>query len=136
VAPRGLCPNACRVALVLIVDDSVSNRDLVQTVMRYCGHETVEYRGGRQALEGLKTTHPDVVLTDVMMPGMDGYQLARAIHDDPATSEMPVIFYTSDYQTRGGDSAAEEVGVHRIVPKTGDLTALVDAIEETLSRAG
>jgi len=75
-----LRPNACRVALVLIVDDSVSNRDLVQTVMRYCGHDTVEYRGG--------------------------------------------------------DSAAEDVAVHRIVPKTGDLTALVDAIEETLSHAG
>ena len=114
----------------------MSNRDLVQTVMHYCGHDTIEYRGGRQALEGLKTAHPDVVLTDVMMPGMDGYQLARAIHNDPATSEMPVIFYTANYQTRGGDSAAAEVGVHRIVPKTGDLTALIDAIEQTLSRAG
>jgi CheY-like chemotaxis protein len=107
-------------------------RDLVQTVMHYHGHETVEYRGGVQALEGLKTEHPDVVLADVMMPVMDGYQLASAIHANPETRDLPVIFYTANYQAPNVVSDAHAAGVSRIVPKTGDLTELVDAIESSL----
>lgn len=136
VPARRVLPKTGPVALVLIVDDSVSNRDLVQTVMHYHGHDTVEYRGGAQALEGIRTQHPDVVLADVMMPDMDGYQLARAIHADPATSELPVIFYTANYQAPNAGPAAEAVGVYRIIPKTGDLTALLDAVESTLREAG
>jgi len=117
-------------ATVLVVDDRPVNRDLVRTVLGYYGHQTLEANDGAEALALLRSQHTDLVLTDVVMPGMDGYQLARAIRSDPASQRIPVLFYTANYLAK---EAAHEVS--RIVPKTGDLTALIEAVEDALSEA-
>ena len=118
---------------VLVVDDLPVNRDLVRTVLGYHGHQTIEARGGQEALALLTHEHPDLVLTDVMMPGMDGFELARAIRADSSTKSIPVLFYTANYlvQEAGGDELSG--GITRIVPKTGDLTELIDAVEDALN---
>jgi two-component system cell cycle sensor histidine kinase/response regulator CckA len=73
----------------------------------------------------------DLVITDVMMPGIDGFQLARKVRSELATHHIPVVFYTADYlaQARGIDA----LDVRRIVPKDGNLTELVDAVNEILT---
>lgn len=120
-------------ATVLVVDDRLVNRDLVRTVLQSCGHDTIEARDGAEALSLLRGQHPDLVLTDVVMPGMDGYQLAQAIRSDPAGLGIPVLFYTAAYLEAESHAMAAVNGVSRIVPKTGDLVALIEAVEDALS---
>lgn len=119
-------------ATVLVVDDRPVNRELVRTMLRYCGHETLEAGDGDAALALLRCQHPDLVLTDVVMPGMDGYHLARAITSDPASQGIPVLFYTANYIAQEAIPIAASHRVNRIVPKTGDLAALIEAVEEAL----
>lgn len=119
-------------ATVLVVDDRPVNRELVRTVLRYCGHETLEAGDGAAALAVLRCQHPDLVLTDVVMPGMDGYHLARAITSDPASQGIPVLFYTANYVAQDEIPIAAAHGVSRIVPKTGDLAALIEAVDDAL----
>lgn len=122
-------------ATLLVVDDRPVNRELVRTVLRYQGHVTVEAGDGAEALALLRRQHPDLVLTDVVMPGMDGYELARAIRSDPAHSKIPILFYTAGYLADDARPLARAYGVSRIVPKTGDLRALIEAVGDALREA-
>jgi CheY-like chemotaxis protein len=124
-------------ATVLVVDDLPANRDLVQTVLGYYGHETLAADDGAQALALLTRQHPDLVLTDVAMPGMDGYQLARAIRSDPDCWGIPILFYTANYLEKATDPSADTHGVSHIhiAPKNGDLAALIEAVQDTLLEA-
>jgi signal transduction histidine kinase/DNA-binding NarL/FixJ family response regulator len=119
-------------ATVLIVDDRHVNRDLVRTVLGYHGHETIEAESGAAALQLLHDSRPDLLIVDVLMPGMDGYELARAIRADNATRDIPVVFYTANYVEAEIRQIASAVGVERIVTKSGDLSELLDAIDDTL----
>ena len=123
-------------ATVLVVDDAADNRDLVRTVLRHHGHSTVEAEGGEQALALLADSRllPDLVLTDLQMPGMDGTELANAIWAEPATETVPVLFYTAGYPSELIDRLDADRPVN-IVRKDGDLVALVDAVEDALRAA-
>jgi two-component system, cell cycle sensor histidine kinase and response regulator CckA len=78
---------------------------------------------------------PDLVLTDVLMPGMDGYDLARAIRADRATQRIPILFYTANSLAAESGRAVPDDVPTRIVPKTGDLAELLDAVEQALRPA-
>jgi CheY-like chemotaxis protein len=121
------------VATVLVVDDRRVNRDLVRTVLGYHGHATLEAGGGHEALTVLEHDRPDVVLVDLVMPDMNGYELACAIRSDPHTMAIPVVFYTANYLAAETSTAATNEPVTRIVEKTGDLTALVEAINDAVA---
>src|SRR5664279_900512 len=101
-------------AMVLVVDDRPVNRELVRTVLGYYGHDTLEAGDGTEALTLLARQRPDLVLTDVVMPGMDGYQLARAIRSDPASQGIPVLFYTANYLAEEARPMAAAHGVSSI----------------------
>ncbi len=120
-------------ATVLVVDDRALNRDLVCTVLGYRGHETVTASDGTEGLRLVREMHPDLVITDVLMPGMDGYELVRAIRADPAIATTPVIFYTANYLQEEARPIAEACGVSRIVLKSGETGALIEAAEAALT---
>src|SRR5664279_4312209 len=119
-------------AMVLVVDDRPLYRELVRTALGYCGHDTLEAGDGAEALALLRHRQPDLVLADVVMHGMDGYQLARAIRSDPASRGIPVLFYTSSYLAQEDRPVAAAHGVRPIAGKTGDLTALIEAVQDAL----
>ena len=122
-------------ATVLVVDDRPVNRDLVRTLLDHYGHSTLEADDGAQALDLLRCEHPDLLITDVLMPKMDGYDLVREIRGDPTTAAIPVIFYTANYLEEEARPIAEALGVSSVVTKTGDLSALLDAVHVALTRA-
>lgn len=80
---------------VLIVDDHADIRRLVRLTLEFEEVEVREAADGPQALEVLKDWHPDAMLIDMMMPGMDGIALCRHVRAQPATSRLPVVFLTS-----------------------------------------
>ena len=97
-------------ATILCVDDEKHNRDLLQAVLVPRGFEVIEAADGPQALEAAKESQPDLILLDVMMPGMDGYAVCRRLKADPALAEIPVLFISALPETKDKVRAFVEGG--------------------------
>jgi diguanylate cyclase (GGDEF)-like protein len=80
---------------ILIVDDNPQNLKVLGAVLMEAGYAIHIAQSGEQALKSLETLKPDLILLDIMMPGMDGYEVCRAIKSDPLTERIPVIFLTA-----------------------------------------
>ena len=119
-------------ASVLVVDDNPINRDLVCTVLGYRGYSTRTAGGGAEALEVMGADRPDLVLTDVVMPQMDGYALVRAIRADSSLRDTRVVFYTANVLTEPDRAEAIDLDVAKIIEKVGDVDALLDAVADAL----
>ncbi len=109
---------------VLCVDDDEDILSVVALALRSLGGlEVTVATGGAEALEVLKRQPIDLVLLDVMMPGMDGMETMRAMRDDPATAGIPVVLMTARVQLY--DSARRAFpGVHAVISKPFDPVAL------------
>jgi PAS domain S-box-containing protein len=119
-------------ATILVVDDRVTNREVARAVLDEGGYDVIEASDGHQALASAKRNHPDVVLTDVLMPGMDGYQFVHDLRNDADTADIPVLFYTANYRTDEAQPLASTFGVSKILSKSADPTELLQAINEAL----
>lgn len=82
-------------ATILIVDDNLSTIDMLKLALQENGYEIGVATTGQRALEWTEETLPDLILLDVMMPGMDGFETCRRLKDRPSTREIPVIFMTA-----------------------------------------
>ena len=82
----------------MVVDDSATERHVLGDILGKKGFLVVYAEGGAQAVESSKTELPDLILMDVVMPGLNGFQATRAITQDPATQHIPVIICTSKGQ--------------------------------------
>ena len=89
-------PGAPQVAgKVLVVDDQEPNRLLLTEILGFSGHQTVEATTGPEAIAKVAECEPDLVLLDVHMPGMDGFEVCRRLRGNPATASLPIILVTS-----------------------------------------
>jgi len=105
-----------QVPLVMVVDDSLTMRKVTGRVLERHNFEVVAARDGVEALERLEERVPDLMLLDIEMPRMDGYELATAMRADPRYKEVPIVMITS----RSGDKhrqRAFEIGVQRYLGK-------------------
>ncbi len=82
-------------AKVLIVDDSEGFRRLNAELLKMDGHQVLTARNGRETLELVRSERPDILLLDIMMPGIDGYQVCQQVKGDPATRDTIVIMITA-----------------------------------------
>ena len=85
-------------ATVLIIDDSPTELHLFQSMLEKAGFDTLVADSGEDGIRKATTAHPDCILMDVVMPGMNGFQATRKLTRDPATSDIPVIMITSKDQ--------------------------------------
>jgi CheY-like chemotaxis protein len=120
-------------SIVLIVDDRATNRELARVLLTYGGHQVIEAHEGAEALSLAHAQHPDLVLTDILMLGMDGYQLARELRAAPDTAATPVVFYTANYQESETRPFAEACGVARVLLKSADPEVLIQTVDELLA---
>ena len=81
--------------LVLVVDDVPQKLRLLEAVLSPRGFRVATASSGTEALDALRKEHPDLVLLDILMPGMDGYEVCRRIREDPGTAFLPVIMMTA-----------------------------------------
>lgn len=81
--------------IILIVDDNQTNLDVLFDLLRNCGFKVLVATDGESAIEQLEFVHPDLILLDVMMPGIDGFETCRHLKADPAKQDIPVIFMTA-----------------------------------------
>src|SRR5689334_16912515 len=101
-------------ATILIVDDQQTNREVLAALLGYGGHQVVEASDGAEALESTRAHHPDLVITDILMPVMDGYEFVRQLRTDPSIAHTPVIYYTAHYLEREARALAEKAGITQI----------------------
>ena|SRR2546421_10410747 len=83
---------------ILIVDDSPTERHVLSEMLTQAGYEVIASDSGEDSIVKAKTTHPDLILMDVVMPGLNGFQATRAISRDDATKHIPIIMCTSKSQ--------------------------------------
>ncbi|MDO9557183.1 MAG: response regulator [Coriobacteriia bacterium] len=115
---------------VLVVDDEPSSRYLLETVFKARNHTVQSAQDGEEALELARLTPPDAIITDILMPRMDGYQLCMAWHDDPALASIPFIFYSATYVEDEDEQFAMTLGADAFMRKPADSAELVLDIEQ------
>jgi diguanylate cyclase (GGDEF)-like protein/PAS domain S-box-containing protein len=125
-------PPEAKRATILIVDDHVLNREFLMTLLGYGGHRLIEAANGIEGLEMVHQEHPDLIISDILMPNMDGYEFVTRLHGDPATADVPVIFYTAIYREREAHQIAESCGVRWVLPKPSDPDVILRAVHEAL----
>lgn len=114
-------------AKILVVDDEPDLRFLLRRLFEGNGHQVAEAGNGHEALEAVRESPPDVVVTDLMMPVMDGTELIRRLRADPATSEIPIAVVT-------GHSMREPVADVVVILKPYELAPLKTAVLDLLAR--
>ena len=117
---------------ILVVDDNRPNREALASLLEVAGYEVARASGAQQALAQARAAPPDLVISDVLMPGMDGYVLARELRADPATSAVPVIFYTAYFAGQDAQQLAQAHGVARVLVKPSDNDVILRAVREVL----
>lgn len=100
---------------VLIVDDSVDNRRLLMRALQKSGYDLAEAVNGKEALALTREFLPDIILLDIMMPELDGYQVCAALKSDPATADIPIIFLSAKTDTQDKIKGLEIGGVDYII---------------------
>jgi diguanylate cyclase (GGDEF)-like protein len=119
-------------AKILAVDDRAINREFLATLLGYVGHEVLQAADGAEALELTRAQHPDLIITDVLMPVMDGVELADRVHDDALIAHTPIIFYTATYRVPEASVLAQSCRVATVLAKPAEPQAILNAVAAAL----
>ena len=121
-------------AKILIIDDQAVNRDFLITLLGYKGHRLLEAGDGAEGLAIARAEHPDLVICDVLMPTMDGYEFVRQLREDSAIAHITVIFYTAHYREREAQKLAEACGVSYVLTKPCEPELVIRVVEDALGQ--
>jgi len=117
---------------ILVIDDRPTNREFLVTLLGYGGNLVFEAGDGLEGLKLAIAEKPDLVIADIVMPTMDGYEFVRLLRDAPAIAATPVIFYTASYLEAAAHKLAETCGVQRVLIKPADPEEILAAVAEAL----
>jgi CheY-like chemotaxis protein len=131
--PNGALNGAAR-PRVLIVDDERKNRQLIEVMLGDEHYEIAMASSGEEALALIQARQPDLVLLDVMMPGMDGYQIAARIKGDPATARLPIIMLSA-LTDRNSMSHGRTAGAEAFLAKPVNGGELRQQVQKLLGEA-
>ncbi len=117
---------------ILVVDDQEENRYMLQVLLRSRGHDVVLAEDGARALTAAHQDPPGLVISDILMPGMDGFALCRAWMKDDLLREIPFIFYTATYTGLKDEEFALSLGAARFIVKPMEVEPFMAIIEDVL----
>lgn len=121
-------------SIVLIADDDADSRAIVRTLLEFQGREVVEATDGGDCLAAVRSCRPDVIVLDLVMPGMDGWDVAAALRADPATRAIPILALTAAATPHERDRALA-AGCDRVLQKPIALAELAVVIDEVFRDA-
>jgi two-component system cell cycle response regulator DivK len=116
---------------ILVVEDQEDNRRIVRDLLTSVGYEIIEALTGEEGVQAAETHVPDLILMDIQLPVLDGYEATRRIRANPALDHIPIIAVTS-YALSGDDVKAFEAGCNGYVSKPFSPRALLAKIREFL----
>jgi CheY-like chemotaxis protein len=114
---------------ILVAEDHLDSRDALRALLEAFGYRVLVAVDGRQAVQMAVTEQPDLVLMDIMMPEMDGFEATRAIRGDARTASMPIIAVTA---MEGAQQLALQAGADDFVRKPVDIRGLVAKVHRFL----
>jgi transcriptional regulator with GAF, ATPase, and Fis domain/CheY-like chemotaxis protein len=120
------------VAKILAVDDDPPARELLVALLTPVGHVVIEAADGAEALAKVHSERPDIVITDILMPTMDGFEFVRQLREDPELRDIPVFFWTATYHEREALALAESCGVRNIISKPAEPETILATVNATL----
>ena len=116
---------------ILVVEDQEDNRQILRDLLAATDYEVVEAENGEAALAAVVKQRPDLILMDIQLPILDGYEATRRIKADPALSSIPIIAVTS-YALSGDEEKARSAGCDDFVPKPFSPRQLLAKIRQYL----
>ena len=116
----------------LIVDDHDENRYLLRTILSASGYTLLEASSGVEALEHARREHPAIIISDILMPQMDGFTFCRVCKRDPDLADIPFVFYTATYTSPQDEALAQQLGAARFIIKPVSDDVFVAEIAEVL----
>ena len=116
---------------ILVVEDQEDNRQIIRDMLTFTDYEIVEAESGEEALAAVAKQRPDLILMDIQLPGIDGYEVTRRIKADPALRSIPIIAVTS-YALSGEEQKARAAGCDEYVPKPYSPRQLLAKIRQYL----
>ena len=119
---------------ILIVEDNADNRDIYSTILRHRGYEVAEAATGEDGVQLARDLVPAVILMDVGMPGIDGFEATRQLKAAPATAAIPVLVITAHAMAEDR-RRAEEAGADAYLAKPVEPRRVVEEVERLLARA-
>ena len=117
---------------ILIVDDRPTNLAFLTTLLGFTPHRLLEASDGAHALALARRERPDLVITDLLMPSMDGYAFTQQLRADPELAATPVIFFSATYSVHEMHAMAAACGVRTVLPKPSDPQVILDAVNHEL----
>jgi len=120
---------------ILIVEDNEDSRNLLVKVIRAYGHEVMAAADGAKALEQALTQPPDIIVSDILMPKMDGFQLCRECKQNDKLKDIPFIFYTATYTADEDKKFALSLGADAFILKPTEPDILVQMLSEVFEKA-
>ncbi|TAK14833.1 MAG: response regulator, partial [Anaerolineae bacterium] len=119
---------------ILVVEDMPQIRGLLEVTLRFEGYPVISANNGREALEKVKENPPVLIITDILMPEMDGYAMVYRLRKDPETRKIPVIFLSATYVTKEDKDFALSLGAVRFLEKPVDTHDFLLTIGEVLAK--
>jgi CheY-like chemotaxis protein len=118
-------------AAILVVEDRAVDRKFLSMLLQAAGHSITEASDGAEGLRLARRAPPDLVISDILMPTVDGCEFVRRMRDVATLARTPVIFYTAAYHERDARALAQQCGVAEILTKSSEpqtILAKVDAV--------
>jgi CheY-like chemotaxis protein len=119
-------------ATILVVDDRPINRQFLVSLLEYYGHRLMEAEDGAEALKLVESERPQLIITDVRMPGIGGQEFVGWLKDDPRVEPIPVIFYTGAAGPLEADALKQQPGVFAVLFKPTAPEIIVDVVHRAL----
>jgi len=119
---------------LLVVEDIPDILKLLEATLTFKGHRVVTARNGEEALEAIERERPALVITDILMPRMDGFSLVHRLRINPETRDIPVVFLSATYVAPEDKAFALTIGVTRFIEKPVALNEFVPIIEKLLEQ--
>ncbi|MCK9244471.1 MAG: PAS domain S-box protein, partial [Candidatus Marinimicrobia bacterium] len=119
---------------ILIVDDMLDGRTMLATFLEKNGYQVLGTANGKEALEVLEKQSVDLIITDILMPEMDGYMLCKQIKSDKRWMHIPIIIYSATFTTRQDEIFAIKLGANRFVRKPVDTDSFLNIIRNLIEK--
>jgi two-component system cell cycle response regulator DivK len=121
--------------LVLIVEDDLGTRAMYRDYLNNCGFRTVDAHNGYQALEKAQEMHPNAVLTDLAVPGMDGFEFCRALQRSAATRDIPILAVTGRSEYLDDLDRLRQAGISQVLTKPCPPDIIAEELRRLLREA-
>src|SRR5512138_379655 len=115
--------------LLMVVEDVPGIRELLELTLRFKSYDVMAAQNGQEALDMLQDRRPALIVTDILMPRMDGFSLIYHLRKDQRTRDIPVVFLSATYVSPEDKDFATTLGATRFIEKPIDMEAFLSTVE-------